>query len=91
VDYAKAMLVARRRRDARIAKAKDDWRRTVTELAAERDAEIRRLAEEGLSSVRIAAQVGSCRSEVHDVLHPDRRARYNDRRRKHWRRLRLVA
>ena len=43
MDYAREILDARRRRDQRIAKAKADWRVTVAELAARRDAEIRRL------------------------------------------------
>jgi hypothetical protein len=85
MDYAREILDARRRRDQRIAKAKADWRVTVAELAARRDAEIRRLAAEGLSNARIAPLVGSCSSEVYDVLHPERRERYNARRREHWR------
>lgn len=50
---------------------------------ASRNALIRQLSEEGLSLRKIAAEVGCNPSTVHEVLNPDKRRRYNARRRRY--------
>jgi transposase len=54
---------------------------------AARDEQIHRLRAEGRSVIAIAKRFNVYRSTVYEVLHPDRRAAYNARRRQHWREL----
>lgn len=58
----------------------------IAELRDQRDREIRRLSAEGQAESAIALSVGSHRSTVFEVLRPDKRARYGERRRQYWRR-----
>jgi hypothetical protein len=85
-DYRRTVAEARRRRDARIAEAERQAHETIAAAVAERDAEIRRLSAAGVAHRRIAPLVGCSAQMVYEVMHPERRARYNERRRKHARR-----
>jgi hypothetical protein len=84
------VAAVRRRRDSRLERARDEARRALDRLAAERDAEIRRLAAEGLRKGAIAPLVGCSPALAYEVLHADAKARYNERRREHWRHLRVA-
>ena len=77
----------RERRDRAIEHA----RRELAELRADRDAEIVRLHAEGLTGLRIAAELHCEKTTVYEMCDPERHEKYNERRRNHWRRLRLVA
>ncbi len=61
-----------------------DYRNELDALRARRDEEIRRLADEGHASPRIAAMVNCSRATVYEVAHPDRRSAYGRRRRSAW-------
>jgi hypothetical protein len=91
VDYRREVAAARRKRDKRIERAAAEAREAIARAAVERDAEIRRLHAEGFSSLAIAPLVGCSRGLVFELLHDDRKARYDARRREYARHLRAVA
>lgn len=91
MNYSAEIAAARRKRDRRIERATSEARASLAQAAVERDAEIRRLHAEGFSSMAIAPLVGCSRGLVYELLHADRKARYDARRREHWRHLRAVA
>jgi hypothetical protein len=80
VNYAVDVAKIRAARDRAIATAE----RELASLRAERDREIRRLRAVGLSLHAIGREVGCSASTVEAVLHPDRRAAANERRREYW-------
>jgi hypothetical protein len=85
VNYALEVLSARQRRDAAIEQAKAEARETIADATARRDQAARRLRADGLSVQAIANRIGCSHGQVYEVLHPDKRERYNARRRMHWR------
>ena len=54
---------------------------------AQRDEQIRRLRAEGRSVYAIAERFDCDSTTVYEVVKPERRAAYNERRRRHWREL----
>lgn len=91
MNYRAQVAEARRRRDELIECAAADAREAIAQAAAERDAEIRRLHAQGLSAGAIAPVVGCSKALAFELLNQDRKARYDERRRDHWRHLRAVA
>jgi hypothetical protein len=90
MDYRQRVAEARRRRDELIEHAVVEARAAIAQAAAERDSEIRRLALEGGSAGAIAPLVGCSKALAYELLHADRKAAYDLRRRNHWH-LRAVA
>jgi hypothetical protein len=102
MNYAREALAIRQERDAAVERARAAglcdgtiWRaqqharHQLADLAAARDAEIRRLraAEPSLSMTATAVRVGCSSSTVSELLDPERRAEHNRRRLEHWRAL----
>lgn len=85
VNYRRESLMIRERRDRAIEQA----RRELLELRAARNAEILRLHAEGLSGLKIAAELHCEKTTAYEMCDPERHAKANARRRDHWRRLRL--
>jgi DNA-binding NarL/FixJ family response regulator len=85
MNYALELARIRTARARATEHAHRDAQVQLVELRAARDAEIRRLAAEGLTPRSIAPRVGCCQSTVYEVLRPDAHDRYNQRRREHWR------
>jgi hypothetical protein len=91
VNYREEVARARARRDRRINRAVMQARDTLARLEAERDAEITRMRQEGVSGAGIARAVGVSEAMVSLLTGgPDRRERWRqrDRDRRH---LRAVA
>jgi DNA invertase Pin-like site-specific DNA recombinase len=84
VNYAVDIAKIRAARDRTIERARADGRRKLADVAAARDTEIRALAEDGMRLSEIAVRVGCSRGQAYEVLNPERRAKYNARRRAHW-------
>jgi transcriptional regulator len=91
VQYREEVARARGRRDRRINRAITQTRATLARLEAERDAEIARMRQEGVSGAEIARAVGVSEAMVSLLTGgPGRREewRQRDRDRRH---LRAVA
>lgn len=80
VSYRERVAAIRSARERAIESA----RRELAEAMAERDREIRRLRDEGLSHARIGREVGCSRETVREVLDPAMHEQNNTRRRRHW-------
>ncbi len=90
MDYRREVAEARRKRDKRIERAAADARQAIARAAVERDAEIRRLASEGHKPWAIAPTVGCSPGTVYEVVNAEKKRAYNERRREHWRHLRVA-
>jgi hypothetical protein len=90
VNYREQVAEARRRRDELTERAAAEARETIARAAAERDSEIHRLHAEGRSAGAIAPLVGCSKALAYELMSDDRKARYNERRRRAWH-LRAVA
>jgi FixJ family two-component response regulator len=82
MNYAVDVAKIRTARDRAIQQARNDARAKLAELTDRRDAEIRRLAAEGLSTAAIGSELG-CNQvtawEVRNGRRADRRARQRRR------------
>lgn len=88
MDYRSTVAEIRATRDRELERIRAQAADDLARAAAARDAEIRRLASEGLSARAIAPSVGCCDTTVFEALHPEAHEAYNQRRREHWKDLR---
>lgn len=86
MNYARDVLAARQRRDARIEQAGAEAKRKLAAAVAARDAEIHRLHAEdpSLSCAAIGSLVGCSHGIAFEILNPDKHEAYAKRRRAHW-------
>lgn len=72
------------KRRSSLARVRAEAARAIDQARVERDLEMRRLAEQGLTHADIAAAVGYSCPQVNEILQ-GKREEYNRRRREHWR------
>ena len=90
MDYRDLLAAIRAAREARRLTQRET-RRFLRVLRQVRDAEIRRLAGNGMHRREIAAIVGCSEATVYEVLNPERQVAYNRRRAKHSEQLRAAT